>query len=98
MTPRRGRPPAERWPTWYWACPCGDEPLEGERLTPVGTLVSLREPVCPFCGRVYREEYWSDTVGKPATKIAREHLRFRAVQLALFHGDSNATSEGPQAA
>jgi hypothetical protein len=41
-----------------WECPCGREPrTRGSSLTPVRTIVSLREPCCPFCGRAYREEY-----------------------------------------
>ena len=41
----------------HWACPCGEEPAKPGRATPVATLVSLREPVCPFCRRPFREEY-----------------------------------------
>jgi hypothetical protein len=41
-----------------WECPCGMEgPKRGALATPVRTLVSLREPVCPFCGRQYCDEY-----------------------------------------
>jgi hypothetical protein len=39
---RSGTPPG------YWVCdPCGDS---------ARTLISLREPRCPFCGRKYQDE------------------------------------------
>lgn len=41
-----------------WECPCGAEPPKhGSNVMPVRTLVSLREPHCPFCGRAYKDEY-----------------------------------------
>jgi Protein of unknown function (DUF3631) len=41
-----------------WECPCGHEPpTKGSTLTAVRTLVSLREPKCPSCGRPFRGEY-----------------------------------------
>jgi hypothetical protein len=41
-----------------WECPCGLEPPKpGSTLAPTQTVVSLREPTCPFCGRKFREEY-----------------------------------------
>jgi hypothetical protein len=41
-----------------WECPCGEDPTEpGTTATHVRTLVALREPVCPFCGRAYKDEY-----------------------------------------
>jgi hypothetical protein len=41
-----------------WECPCGAEPPKrGSNVAPVRTLVSLREPRCPFCGRAYKDEY-----------------------------------------
>ena len=39
----------------YWECPCGREP--GRSTRPVRTVVSLREPACPFCGRAFRPEW-----------------------------------------
>lgn len=41
----------------HWVCPCGQEPPKRSGSTPVTTIVSLREPACPFCGRGFREEY-----------------------------------------
>jgi hypothetical protein len=42
----------------HWECPCGhEEPKPHAKTSPVRTVVSLREPVCPFCGREFREEY-----------------------------------------
>lgn len=39
-----------------WECPCGrEEPKPGAQTVPVRTLVSLREPRCPFCSRSYEE-------------------------------------------
>jgi hypothetical protein len=46
---------APDWP--HWACPCGSEPPKHGNAKPVATLVSLREPTCPFCGRTFAEEY-----------------------------------------
>jgi hypothetical protein len=41
-----------------WQCPCGsDPPKHPGSPTPTLTLVSLREPRCPHCGRRYRPEY-----------------------------------------
>jgi hypothetical protein len=41
-----------------WECPCGqDPPRPGTTASPVRTLVSSREPECPFCGRAFRDEY-----------------------------------------
>jgi hypothetical protein len=41
-----------------WECPCGTEPPKhGRAATPVRTIVSLREPRCPFCNRPYKDEY-----------------------------------------
>ena len=47
----------------HWECPCGQGPPSRAGATPTGTFVSLREPVCPFCGRVYKPEY--ERVGRP---------------------------------
>jgi hypothetical protein len=45
---------AGRW----WECPCGsDPPKRPSAPTPVQTVISLREPRCPFCSRQYLEEY-----------------------------------------
>jgi hypothetical protein len=45
-------------PAVVWECPCGKEPPgRWSTTTPVRTVVSLREPVCPFCGRRYQDEY-----------------------------------------
>jgi hypothetical protein len=38
----------------YWECPCGRGPRTPSGSKPVRTLVSLRAPACPFCGRAYR--------------------------------------------
>jgi hypothetical protein len=41
-----------------WSCPCGQAaPRSDRHARPVMTLVSLREPRCPFCGGKYRAEY-----------------------------------------
>lgn len=41
-----------------WECLCGREPPKrGSTVAPVQTIVSLREPRCPFCNRVYKDEY-----------------------------------------
>jgi Protein of unknown function (DUF3631) len=37
-----------------WECPCGQEKRKGG-LTPVQTVVAMREPQCPFCGRKRRD-------------------------------------------
>ncbi len=45
-------------PASHWECPCGNEdPKSDATTTPVRTMVSLREPRCPFCHREYRPEY-----------------------------------------
>ena len=41
----------------WWECPCGTEPTKHGKAATVRTIVSLREPRCPFCGKAYREEY-----------------------------------------
>jgi hypothetical protein len=39
-----------------WDCPCGVEPPStGQTTMPVRTIVSTREPWCPFCKRPYEE-------------------------------------------
>lgn len=43
------------WLHTHWECPCGTESKNGAK--PMRTLVSLREPWCPFCGTTFREEY-----------------------------------------
>lgn len=43
----------------HWACPCGDEPAKPGRAC--GTIVSLREPTCPFCGQSFKEKYRRET-------------------------------------
>ena len=58
-------PPTKLCPAAHWSCPCGSEPLRRGRATPVATLVSLREPSCPFCDRRFRDEYRRDA-GRPA--------------------------------
>jgi hypothetical protein len=42
----------------YWECPCGNESQArpGEPA-PAQTVISLREPACPFCKRTFKEEY-----------------------------------------
>jgi hypothetical protein len=41
-----------------WECPCGREPAKNRNTaTPIRTLVSLREPRCPFCNRRFKSEY-----------------------------------------
>jgi hypothetical protein len=44
----------------HWVCPCGDEPPKQVGATPAGTIVSLMEPACPFCGRKKEDEYRRD--------------------------------------
>jgi hypothetical protein len=45
-------------PAIAWQCPSGILPPQGSSTArPVWTIVSLREPRCPFCGRAYRDEY-----------------------------------------
>jgi hypothetical protein len=42
----------------HWECPCGharSKSLNGAK--PERTLVSLREPRCPFCGDTYQPDY-----------------------------------------
>lgn len=47
-----------------WECPCGREsPKRGATATPTQTVVALREPVCPFCARSYRDEYRVEAEG-----------------------------------
>lgn len=42
----------------HWECPCGTEkPKPGARTVPVRTIVSLREPWCPFCKKPYCDDY-----------------------------------------
>jgi Protein of unknown function (DUF3631) len=41
----------------HWACLCGSEQPKQGGATAEATLVSLRKPVCPFCGRKFKEEY-----------------------------------------
>ena len=58
-----------------WECPCGQKPLKrdsvgllrriGVYATPTRTLVSLREPSCPFCGEGFREEWRVSTERQP---------------------------------
>jgi hypothetical protein len=39
-----------------WECPCGKEREKWDlSLKPLRTLVALREPVCPLCGRKYEQ-------------------------------------------
>jgi hypothetical protein len=51
--------PFRKHTTPHWVCPCGTEPPGRGH----GTILSLREPVCPFCGRKFfsggkfRDEY-----------------------------------------
>jgi hypothetical protein len=53
-------------PAVAWECPCGKEPPYIRATTlPVRTLVSLHEPVCPFCGRRYEDEYRIPRYGRP---------------------------------
>jgi hypothetical protein len=48
-----------------WGCPCGREPPKRPGAPrPVRTLVSMREPSCPFCGRKYREEWQVEGGGR----------------------------------
>ena len=42
----------------WWECLCGTErPKHPDGPTPIRTIVTLREPRCPFCGHAYRKEY-----------------------------------------
>jgi hypothetical protein len=55
----------ERRAPAHWECPCGTEPPKrSDGATPVVTLVSLREPACPFCGGGFDEEYRRPKVGE----------------------------------
>jgi hypothetical protein len=50
---RTDLPPADAW-----ECPCGPAPpSRWSTLTGVKTVVSIREAVCPFCGRRYDDEH-----------------------------------------
>lgn len=40
-------------PADNWECPCGREGKSGFART----LVAIREPRCPFCGRAYKDEF-----------------------------------------
>lgn len=43
---------------YAWECPCGHEPPKpGQTTTPFRTLVALREPWCPFCGKASQPEW-----------------------------------------
>jgi len=45
-------------PADSWECPCGRAPAKpGSTTTPVRTVVSIREPACPFCGAGYKDEF-----------------------------------------
>jgi hypothetical protein len=44
-------------PSAWWECPCGREEREPGKATPAGTIVSLREPHCPWCSRQYCDDY-----------------------------------------
>jgi hypothetical protein len=45
-------------PRAWWECHCGREKPRRETSTiPVRTIVSLMRPACPFCGRMFREEF-----------------------------------------
>jgi hypothetical protein len=46
-------------PASTWTCPCGTETPGAGAATPAGTVVSIREPKCPFCDRKYKPEYRS---------------------------------------
>jgi hypothetical protein len=58
--------PARRW----WECPCGTELAKrADGATPTRTIVSLREPRCPFCGGGYRDEF---RVTEPNVNVAAD--------------------------
>ena len=48
--------------TLGWECPCGRERPNAR------TVVSLREPNCPFCGRAFKEEYRNTDNGGDAER------------------------------
>jgi hypothetical protein len=53
----------EKTPAASWECPCGrEEPKPGSRTVPVRTLVALREPSCPFCGRTHEQRIGGEAV------------------------------------
>jgi len=54
----REEPRVKDGPAAVWECPCGKAPPKpGSTATPTRTLVSIREPRCPFCGAKFKEEY-----------------------------------------
>jgi hypothetical protein len=55
-----------------WECPCGQEAAEpGSTTRPVRTLVSLREPACPFCGGPFEKRYRPEAA--KARRSAKPH-------------------------
>ena len=57
---------------YAWECPCGHEPPRtGQTTTPVRTLVSLREPHCPFCGKAFQPEWQVDAHNNAAAAAGR---------------------------
>jgi hypothetical protein len=81
-----------------WECPCGTEPPKPPWQTAraLRTVVALREPICPFCGRLYRDEYrvaQQDATNNNAAPRSGTRERNRAMtQHKLFeeasHGDA----------
>jgi hypothetical protein len=55
----------------YWVCPCGSAvPMHPDNPTPITTTVSLREPNCPFCRRMYQDTYRSDNTSQAPKETA----------------------------
>lgn len=50
----------------HWVCPCGSEPPNPGKATPVATVVSLLYRECPFCGRRFEEGYRRTPGGEAA--------------------------------
>jgi len=59
-----------RLPRAWWECPCGRRKPRPEMTTiPVRTIVSLMRPACPFCGRMFRDEFRVEPGAEPKRKL-----------------------------
>jgi hypothetical protein len=77
----------------HWECPCGKEPPRRRHgATPVVTLVSLREPACPFCRQGFAEDYRRPAVGESSRCAFTIVLRLES-ELQLL---SDCETEGEQ--
>jgi hypothetical protein len=80
----------------WWECPCSSEPPRGSGgLTALGTVVSLREPHCPWCGCAYQEAYRSDNTTSPLTKALRRRRPTQDVQIDLLADEASVILGGP---